>query len=174
MPNIIFCKFCTFWWLRATLIPFSAWPDTLSREELSQSRTWRVMGTLPKLLRVPELCLQSFCSLMVSLIWEDLKTNGLEARRWPGLTSAVPSVLWDLCGCFCDAHYTETPPQASKKAAKKDDFFTWCGKCARESPQVLELEFPTCFASPIACLLYLFLPVLTSPYKQVFSLGDSH
>jgi len=26
----------------------------------------------------------------------------------------------------------ETPPQASEK----DDFFTWCGKCAGESPQV--------------------------------------
>lgn len=135
----IFCKFGLFLWLGATLIPFSVWSDTSSlriREELAQSRPWWVMSTLPTLVGVPELCLQSFCSLMVSLICEDLKTNGLEmASRCPGLTSGVPTVFWDLCGCFCDTHYTETPPQASKKAAKKDDsFYLVCELWWRESP----------------------------------------
>lgn len=126
MPNIIFCKFCIYWWLGATLIPFSAWSDASllrTREEHAQSRRWRVMGILPKLLGVPELRLQSFCSLTVSLVCEDLKTNGLEARRWPGLALGVASALWDLCGCFCDTPQKHLPRHQRKLQRKMIFFF---------------------------------------------------
>lgn len=73
-----------------------------------------------------------------------------------------------------DTHYTETAPQASKEPVKKGVFFTPCGKCAGESPQVLTGQFPKRLASLIACLLYFFLAVLTLHYKQVFSLGGSY
>lgn len=161
MPNIILCKFCIYWWLGATLIPFSAWSDTSllrTREEHAQSRRWRVMGILSKLLGVPELLLQSFCSLTVSLIHEDLKTNGLEARRWPGLALGVPSALWDLCGCFCDTPQKHLPRHQRKLQREMIPFFTWCGKRAGESPRYWEESFKHASQAPLSvCCIYSFL-----------------
>lgn len=75
-------------------------------EKLAQSIIWQVLRicTLPKLLGVPELCLLPFCSLTVRLIWQDMKINGIDARRWPGLALWVPTAR------SCDVHYTYNLP----------------------------------------------------------------
>lgn len=94
-------------------------------------------STHPKLLGVSQLCLQLFCSLIEKLILQDMETNGMDARRWPGFALCVPT------GRSCDIHYTRTPCQASKKAAGKDDFFfTWCVKCVEKRAQVPGGELP--------------------------------
>lgn len=89
------------------------------------------------MLSVPELCLQSFCSLAVRLIWQDMERKRMDARRWwPGLA------LWVPTGRSCGMHYTHTPCWASKKAAGKNYIFNFfnfffylmCEVCWKEAP----------------------------------------
>lgn len=170
MPNKIFCKFCGFWWLGATLMSFSAWSDTSSlrtREELAQSRPWWVLSTLPKLLGVPEPCQQPFCVPYGEFSMgghEDEWTGGWEMARVGVRSSQCP--LRPLWLFLWPPLHSNTSP-----GIKQISFFTWCRKCVGQSP---EETFQTCLASPVSCLLYLFLPVFTSCYKQVFSPSDSH
>lgn len=117
-------------------------------------------GHLPKAdwhpRAAPAIILLPYCEISMGGP-EDEWTGGQEM---PGLTSGIPRALWALCGCFCDARYTETPPQASKQAVKKHDFvyLVWemwwreSSGTGRNFQHALQAPLPVCCIYSFQCL----------------------
>lgn len=98
-------------------------------------------------------------SLTASLIWEGLKVNGQEMARTDMRSTSV---------AVSDSPLHRNSSPGIKGSCKEGYFFfTQCGKCAGESPQVLTGQLPTRLASLIAfcCISSLLCsPPTTSRY----------
>lgn len=105
-------------------------------------------------------------SLTASLIWEGLKVNGQEMARTDMRSTSV---------AVSDSPLRRNSSPGIKGSCKEGYFFfqsVW-EVCWRESSGTDRAASNTP-CKPRCLLLYFFLAVLTSHYKQVFSLSGSH